>query len=112
MKKLHVCLALGALALVCGVGSLSAQDPGALYNKNCKNCHGPAGGEPTPVMKARLNPPKLFDAAFLAQKDDAAFLKAMEDGGAKMKPLKDKMTKQEMEAVIKYVRSYVKNGGK
>ena len=112
MRSLRWSLALAALALVCGAASARAQEPKALYDKNCKNCHGPAGGQPTPVMKARLNPPALFDAAFLAQKDDAAFLKAMENGGTKMKPLKEKMTKQEMQAVAKYVRNYAKNGGK
>lgn len=112
MRSLRWSLALAALALVLGAASARAQEPKALYEKNCKNCHGPVGGQPSPVMKARLNPPALFDAAFLAQKDDAAFLKAMENGGAKMKPLKDKMTKQEMQAVEKYIRDYVKNGGK
>ncbi len=110
--QLRYSLAIGAFAFLCGAGSLHAQDPGALYAKNCKNCHGPAGGEPSAVMKARLNPPKLFDAAFLAKTDDAAFMKAMEKGGQKMKPLADKMSKPEMQAVIKYVRSYAKAGGK
>lgn len=112
MRKLPWTLALSALAVVCVSASLSAQDPTQLYNKNCKNCHGPVGGEPSAVMKARMNPPKLFDADFLAKTDDAKFMKSMMKGGEKMKPLESKMTKEEMEAVMKFVRAYVKNGGK
>ncbi len=104
-------LALGAFTLV-SAASLHAQDPKALYDKHCKNCHGPVGGEPSAAMKARMNPPKLFDAAFLAKTDEAKFMNSMIKGGEKMRPLSGKMTTQEMEAVEKYVRSYVKNGGK
>jgi len=112
MRKQPWSLALSGVFLVCAAASLSAQDPTQLYNKNCKNCHGPVGGEPTAVMKARMNPPKLFDVDFLAKTDDARFMKAMMKGGEKMKPLEEKMTKQEMEAVMKFIKDYVKNGGK
>lgn len=104
-----------AFVLGCTFGvarSASAQDPGALYAKHCKNCHGPAGGEPSAAMKARMNPPALFDAAFLAKTSDAKFMDSMVKGGAKMRPLASKMTKPEMEAVMKYVRNYAKTGGK
>ena len=89
-----------------------AQDAAALYLKHCKNCHGPAGGEPSAAMKARMDPPKLFDAAFLAKTSDEKFMESMMKGGKKMKPLAEKMTKQQMEAVTKYVRDYMKSGGK
>ncbi len=108
MRNLSWSLALSGIVLACAAASASAQDPTQLYNKHCKNCHGPVGGEPTAVMKARMNPPKLFDAAFLAKTDDAKFMKAMAKGGEKMKPLEDKMTKDEMAAVYKYVRDYGK----
>ncbi len=112
MRTFQWSLACATFVVLCGAASASAQDPKALYDKNCKNCHGPVGGEPSAVMKARLNPPKLFDADFLAKTDDARFMKSMTDGGQKMKPLKDRMTKPEMAAVEKYIRDYVKNGGK
>ena len=112
MKMLRWTLAFAALALLGGAAGASAQSPNgqALYLKHCKNCHGPAGGVPTPVMKARLNPPALFDAAFLAKTDDAKFMKSMQKGGEKMKPLEDKMTAAEMQAVMKYVRGFPKAG--
>ena len=111
MSKIRWGLALATFALVCGAARASAQDPKALYDKNCKNCHGPMGGQPSAVMKARMNPPAL-DAAFLATVDDAKFMLAMEKGGQKMRPLASKMSKPEMEAVMKYVRNFAKNGGK
>ncbi len=108
-------IALVAAGLMGGAAGASAQAPdaaAALYTKHCKNCHGPAGGEPSAVMKARMNPPALFDAAFLAKTDDAKFMDAMVKGGQKMRPLGEKMTKPEMEAVMTYVRNYAKTGGK
>ncbi len=115
MKK-HVTLgsAIALAAILCAAHPARAQDAAALYQKHCKSCHGPAGGEPSAAMKARLNPPKLFDAAFLAKTSDQKFMDSMTKGGEKMKPLADKMTPAEMKAVIKYIRDYVKteNGGK
>ena len=105
-------LAVVIAATLCAARSASAQDAAALYLKHCKNCHGPAGGEPSAAMKARMDPPKLFDAAFLAKTSDEKFMESMMKGGKKMKPLAEKMTKQQMEAVTKYVRDYMKSGGK
>jgi mono/diheme cytochrome c family protein len=110
MRWMIALIALGLLGSAAGA-SAQAPDGSALYLKHCKNCHGPAGGEPTPVMKARMNPPALFDAAFLAKTDDTKFMDAMVKGGQKMRPLAEKMTKPEMEAVLKYVRGYAKAGG-
>lgn len=111
MSKLRWSLGFAACALVFTAAAASAQEPKALYDKNCKTCHGPVGGQPTPAMKARMNPPAL-DAAFLATVDDVKFMQSMQKGGQKMRPLDTKMTKQQMEAVMKYVRDFVKNGGK
>ncbi len=111
MRKIQWSLALTAFALVCGAAAASAQEPKALYDKNCKTCHGPVGGQPSAAMKARMNPPAL-DAAFLGTIDDAKFMASMEKGGQKMRPLDGKMTKQEMQAVMKYVRASAKSGGK
>ena len=108
-RRFTLGFALAIATTLCVARAASAQDAAALYLKNCKNCHGPAGGEPSPAMKARLNPPKLFDAAFLAKTSDQKFMDSMTKGGEKMKPLGDKMTKPQMEAVIKYVRDYMKN---
>ncbi len=111
MKKLHWSMVVAGWGVLCCAVSLSAQEPKALYDKNCKTCHGPVGGQPSAAMKARMNPPAL-DAAFLATVDDAKFMQSMQKGGQKMRPLDGKMTKQQMEAVMKYVRDFVKTGGK
>ncbi len=113
-RRITLSLAFAAATMLCAAHAASAQDAASLYLKNCKNCHGPAGGEPSPAMKARLNPPKLFDAGFLARTNDQKFMDSMVKGGEKMKPLADKMSQPEMKAVIKYIRDYVKteNGGK
>ena len=111
MSKLRWSLGCAVCALVFTAAAASAQEPKALYDKNCKNCHGPVGGQPTPAMKARMNPPAL-DATFLATVDDAKFMQSMQKGGQKMRALDGKMTKEQMEAVMKYVRASVRNGSK
>lgn len=111
MSKLRWSLACATFALAFGAATAAAQEPKALYDKNCKTCHGPVGGQPSAAMKARMNPPAL-DAAFLGTIDDAKFMASMEKGGQKMRPLDGKMTKQEMQAVMKYVRAFAKGGAK
>lgn len=113
-RRITFALTVAALATLLAARAGQAQDAAALYQKHCKSCHGPAGGEPSAAMKARLNPPKLFDATFLTKTTDQKFMDSMEKGGEKMKPLADKMTPAEMKAVIKYIRDYVRteNGGK
>ncbi len=111
-RSITFALTVAGAALLFAARPGQAQDAAALYLKNCKNCHGPAGGEPSAAMKARLDPPKLFDAAFLAKTSDEKFMDSMTKGGKKMKSLNEKMTQPEMKAVIKYIRDYMKSGGK
>src|SRR5512142_21255 len=99
-RRITFAFTVAGAALLFAARAGQAQDAAALYLKNCKNCHGPAGGEPSAAMKARLDPPKLFDAAFLAKTSDEKFMDSMVKGGKKMKPLNEKMTQPEMKAVI------------
>lgn len=101
---------LGAAVLVvCAAQQLAAQEPdgAALYREHCKECHG-AAGRPTKQALGKYKDIKAFDAAFLgARSDDSlvAVLKQGVKGGKEMKSFKEKLSADEMAAVVKYVRT-------
>jgi mono/diheme cytochrome c family protein len=95
----------GAL-MVASVTSASAQgaDGKALYEANCKKCHG-ATGAPSAAIK-KMNPKiEAFDAAFFAKRTDADLIKQTSEGKDKMKPFKDKLKADEIAAIAKYMRT-------
>lgn len=99
-----------AVALVAASGAVSrvaaqAPDATALYSENCKKCHG-AIGTPPKTMKAKFPKIASFDAAFLKGRNEDSVEKVLVKGIGKaedMKSFKDKMSKEEIGAVAKYV---------
>lgn len=101
-------------ALLAGSGSVyyasaasAAQGPDAqaLYGENCKKCHGVIGTPPK-TMKAKFSKIATFDAAFLVGRNEDSVEKVLMKGVGKaedMKSFKDKLSKEEMGAVAKYV---------
>lgn len=89
--------------------AVATQEPDgqALYDKNCKSCHGPAGGAPSPAMlKMMENLTSITDPAFLAQTPDDSLISVTETGRGKMKPFAEKLTKEEIVAIVKYLRTF------
>jgi mono/diheme cytochrome c family protein len=83
-----------------------AADGRALYLKHCRTCHGTSG---TPSKQALRETPKIakLDQAFLdARSDDSLRVVITRGAGKDMKPFKDKMTAQEIDAVVAYVRAF------
>jgi mono/diheme cytochrome c family protein len=89
------------------VSSASAQatDAKAVYDANCKKCHG-AEGIPSKAMVTRS--PKLapFNAAFFAKRSEDSLVKVIANGKAKMPAYKTKRTPAEISAVAKYIRTF------
>jgi mono/diheme cytochrome c family protein len=85
----------------------AAADPQAdAFNKKCANCHGKDGKGAT-VMGKRLSVRDLATGEIQAQSD--ADLGAKVSAGnpqKKMPPFKDKLTAEEIKAVVGYVRSF------
>jgi mono/diheme cytochrome c family protein len=99
-------LTIGLLLAASGVLSRAAAqaDGKALYDENCKKCHGVLGIPPK-TMKAKYEKIATFDAAFIAKRSDDSVVKVLTKGkGEDMKSFKDKMKPGEMMAVAKYVR--------
>jgi mono/diheme cytochrome c family protein len=96
-------------------GSEFAQAPDgkALYEENCRKCHG-VRGIPPKAIKEKFPKVQMLDDAFLAKVSDDSLVKVMMKGVGKaedMKSFKDKMTPAEMAAVAKYVREIGKAKG-
>ncbi|MBI4501579.1 MAG: cytochrome c [Gemmatimonadetes bacterium] len=98
------------LAFVAVAPRLQAQGPDgkALYDKNCKTCHGAQGAPPAALAKKMKIP--TIDAAYLAKVSDDSILKVMTNGSKNMKPMKDKLTEPELAAIGKHVREVVGAG--
>lgn len=86
-------------------------NPGeAIFKAKCVLCHGADGTGDTPLGKQ-------LQAANLRSKDvqkksNAELHKVIHDGQANMPPFADQLSDQEIDQVIRYVRSLARNGHK
>jgi len=105
MTKQLVALALLlAASAACSAASAQAADGKAVFDVNCRICHGTTG-VPSTSMKKRLPRIPTFDAALFANLTDADIVRQITEGKDKMKPFKDKLTPGEIVAVAKYIRT-------
>jgi len=98
-----------AVVLASAAPTLAAQAPdgAALYREHCKECHG-AAGRPTKQALGKYKDIKVFDAAFLGARSDDSLLAVLKHGakdGKEMKSFKEKLSADEMGAVVKYMRT-------
>jgi len=100
-------LVIGGLLLTASAAAAQAPDGKALYDANCKKCHGP-DGVPAPAMKKMMATLPVLNAALMTKLSDADVVKALTDGKGSMKPLKDKLTAEQIAAVAKYTREFAK----
>ncbi|HEX9894572.1 MAG TPA: cytochrome c [Gemmatimonadales bacterium] len=100
------------LGLLLAASSATAQAPDgkALYEKNCRMCHGADGTPPAAMLKMMPTLPTL-NASFMASRSDDSVVKVLTSGTAKMKSFKEKLTPEEMAAVAKYLRELGKKAG-
>ena len=91
-----------------------APDGKALYEENCRKCHG-VRGTPPKAIKEKFPKVQMLDDVFLAKVDNDSLVKVMTKGVGKaedMKSFKDKLTPAEMAAVAKYIReTFAKSKG-
>ena len=88
-------------------GHAQAPDGKALYEENCRKCHG-VRGTPPKTMKEKFPKIATFDEAFVLKRTDDSVVKVLLKGIGKaedMKSFKDKLSPDEMAAVAKYVRA-------
>lgn len=103
-----------ALASACACASVArAADVKENWEKNCASCHGKDGKAETKAGR-KAGAKDLTDAKLQAElKDDKAFASVKEgtkDSAGKelMKPFKDKLSDDEIKALVGYVRQFKK----
>lgn len=115
MKWLEASILFAASAgfFLLGPQAAAAQDPAtapdgqALYQEHCQKCHGPPGGAPPAAMlKLMDNLTSVTDPAFLATAPDDSLISVIETGRGKMKPLSEKLSKDEIIAIVRYLRLF------
>jgi mono/diheme cytochrome c family protein len=108
-----VLAALAALAMV--VPACAADLPGkAVFEKTCKNCHGPEGkGNPTVDSFWKLRIPRL-NSVYVQKKSDEELKEIISGGIRKMEPVRmdapsaphrPKLTPPQVDDVVAYVRT-------
>jgi mono/diheme cytochrome c family protein len=101
------------------VPACAAGLPGkVVFEKTCKNCHGPEGkGNPTVNSFWKVKIPRL-DSAYVQQKSDAELRKIITGGIRKMEPVRietptaphqGKLTSEQVDDAIAYVRTLKAN---
>ena len=74
------------------------------YGQVCANCHGDHGeGGPVKIEGKTLKVPSLKEGHALKHSDDE-FVKQITKGGGGMPPFKDKLTPEQINNLIKYLR--------
>lgn len=98
-------LSLIGVVLAAGTAAAQAPDGQALYQLNCKKCHGVLGVPPKAIQK-KMEKVVTFNEDFAAKFAEDSIVKILLKGGKSedMKSFKDKLTHDEMVAVAKYVR--------
>jgi mono/diheme cytochrome c family protein len=111
MKKYLLLGSAASLFLVAGAGH--AADAPATWGQNCASCHGADGGGHTKAGK-KVGAKDMTDAANQkAFTDDEAFAAVKTgfkdpSGAVKMQPFADKLSDDEIKALIAYVRTLSK----
>ena len=95
------------IALLVAVSAVAARaqapDGKALYDANCKKCHGVRGIPPQTIQRKYEKIVK-FDEAFMAKHSTDSIVKVLTKGKDEdMKSFADKLSKDEMVAVANYV---------
>ena len=96
-----------ATSIVMIAAAASGAEVAENWAKNCASCHGKDGTGST-VMGKKLGVENYTDAKAQAKFTDEEAAKIIKDGKDKMKPFKDKLTDDEIKALVGYVRSFKK----
>lgn len=86
--------------------TVQAVDGKAIYLKSCKECHGVLGAPTKAALRKYDKIANFTDSKFFTTRKDADMLKAIEKGkGRDMKGFADKLSAEEMKAVLEYIHT-------
>ena len=106
MKTIATTLLIAG-SLACAAGIASAADAAENWSKMCASCHAKDGSGST-VMGKKNNDGDYTKADVQAKFTDAQAIAAITDGKDKMKSFKDKLTPDEVKALVAYIRGMKK----
>ena len=106
MKTIATTLLIAG-SLACAAGIASAADAAENWSKMCASCHAKDGSGST-VMGKKNNVGDYTKADVQAKFTDAQAIAAITDGKDKMKSFKDKLTPDEVKALVAYIRGMKK----
>ena len=84
-----------------------AADAAANWSQHCVSCHGKDGSGST-MMGKKSGAKDYRDAKVQAEFTDAQAIQVIKEGKEKMKPYKDKLSDDEIKALVAYVRALKK----
>jgi len=94
-------------SIVCTVGAVKAADVAENWTKLCASCHAQDGTGST-MMGKKSGVESYADAKVQAKFTDAEAITVIKDGKGKMKPFKDKLTDDEIKALVAHIRAFKK----
>lgn len=100
LKKASI---LGCLAALACTLSFAAESGESVYKAKCASCHGADGKGQTPMGK-RLNLKDLASSD-VQNKHDSELKLLIQDGKGKMPAYKGKLTDEQIESLVTYIRS-------
>ena len=110
-KRILVGVVFGGL-LSFGLLLYATEDhPSALFKEYCAKCHGEDGRADTPKGR-QLMAQDMTDPEWQAEESDAELIKVVTKGGEDMPPFGKKLTKEQIESLVKNdVRGFGKKKG-
>lgn len=83
----------------------------AIYTRDCESCHGPEGNGGRVKLEdgTRLRVPSLREGHALRH-PDSDFVKQIKNGGDGMPAYKDKLSQQEIDGLIRFIRAEFQPG--
>ncbi len=104
MKAMICTMSLGML-LAAAIPAVAADDAAALYKSKCQVCHGADGKGTAAGQKMGA---KDFQSPEVAKQSDAELAKATKEGKGKMPKYDGKLTKEQIDSVVQFIRTLKK----
>jgi cytochrome c6 len=101
MKKLFAMLVVLGVTMV-AKPAMAADEAESLYKSKCQVCHGADGKGSAAGQKLGV---RDFHSPEVAKESDAELAKITKEGNGKMPKFESKLTDEQIQSLIKYIRS-------
>ena len=98
------------LSLCLATAAQAAESPAELWMQKCKSCHGPDGKAQT-RMGEKHSIADMSQPEWQQKRTDDQIREVISEGSSrdkKMKPYKDKLTPEQIDSLVHYIRTFKK----